>query len=35
MRPLLASRTVERPGLAGRAGWYAGETVRNALDVLT
>jgi D-alanyl-D-alanine carboxypeptidase (penicillin-binding protein 5/6) len=28
-RPLVASRTVNRPGLAGRVGWYAGRTVHH------
>jgi D-alanyl-D-alanine carboxypeptidase len=32
-RPLVASRSVDRPGLAGRVGWYAGETADNVLDV--
>jgi D-alanyl-D-alanine carboxypeptidase (penicillin-binding protein 5/6) len=27
--PLVASRSVSKPGPLGRAGWYAGETVRN------
>jgi D-alanyl-D-alanine carboxypeptidase (penicillin-binding protein 5/6) len=27
--PLVAARSVARPGPLGRAGWYAGETVRN------
>jgi D-alanyl-D-alanine carboxypeptidase len=27
--PLVAARTVSKPGPLGRAGWYAGETVRN------
>ena len=34
-RALVAAETVERPGLAGRVGWYAGETLRNAWDVLS
>ena len=27
-RPLLAARSAERPGVAGRASWYAGRTLR-------
>jgi hypothetical protein len=27
--PLVASRSVSRPGLAGRAGWYATRTLHN------
>jgi D-alanyl-D-alanine carboxypeptidase (penicillin-binding protein 5/6) len=30
--PLVASRAVAKPGLLGRVGWYAGETVENVLD---
>jgi D-alanyl-D-alanine carboxypeptidase (penicillin-binding protein 5/6) len=30
--PLVASRAVARPGLVGRVGWYAGETVGNIRD---
>jgi D-alanyl-D-alanine carboxypeptidase (penicillin-binding protein 5/6) len=30
--PLVASRAVTAPGLLGRAGWYAGETVENVWD---
>jgi D-alanyl-D-alanine carboxypeptidase (penicillin-binding protein 5/6) len=29
-RPLVASRSVARPGAAGRIGWYAGRAVRHA-----
>jgi D-alanyl-D-alanine carboxypeptidase len=29
--PLVANRTVPRPGLAGRLGWYATRTVHNVL----
>jgi D-alanyl-D-alanine carboxypeptidase (penicillin-binding protein 5/6) len=28
-RPLVAARSVSRPGLLGRAGWYAGRTARH------
>jgi hypothetical protein len=28
-RPLVAAETIERPGAAGRARWYAGETLSN------
>jgi serine-type D-Ala-D-Ala carboxypeptidase (penicillin-binding protein 5/6) len=34
-RPLVAARSVERPGVASRAGWYARRTVRNLLGWLT
>ena len=34
-RPLVASRSVARPGLAGRVGWYAGRTVHHLLGLLT
>jgi hypothetical protein len=27
--PLVASRSVERPGLAGRVGWYATRTLHH------
>lgn len=30
--PLVASRAVTKPGMLGRVGWYAGETVENVLD---
>jgi D-alanyl-D-alanine carboxypeptidase (penicillin-binding protein 5/6) len=32
-RTLVASRSVARPGLAGRVGWYAGETAGNVVDL--
>jgi serine-type D-Ala-D-Ala carboxypeptidase (penicillin-binding protein 5/6) len=32
-RPLLAARAVERPGLAGRVGWYAEATLDNVVDL--
>ncbi|HZT90698.1 MAG TPA: D-alanyl-D-alanine carboxypeptidase family protein [Gaiellaceae bacterium] len=31
-RPLVASRTVNRPGLLGRVGWYAGRTFHHVVD---
>ena len=34
-RPLVASRTVPAPGLAGRIGWYARRTVHDVVDLLT
>jgi serine-type D-Ala-D-Ala carboxypeptidase (penicillin-binding protein 5/6) len=34
-RALVAAETVERPSLPGRVRWYAGETLRNAWDVLS
>jgi D-alanyl-D-alanine carboxypeptidase (penicillin-binding protein 5/6) len=34
-RPLVASETIEKPGLAGRIRWYAGTTVRNAWGLIT
>jgi serine-type D-Ala-D-Ala carboxypeptidase (penicillin-binding protein 5/6) len=34
-RPLVASRSVGRPGLAGRVGWYAGRTVHHLLGLFT
>jgi D-alanyl-D-alanine carboxypeptidase (penicillin-binding protein 5/6) len=34
-RPLLASRSVPRPGFAGRVRWYAGRTVHNLLGLFT
>jgi len=29
--PLVAARSVTRPGLGGRAGWYAGRTLHHVL----
>jgi serine-type D-Ala-D-Ala carboxypeptidase (penicillin-binding protein 5/6) len=34
-RPLVAARTVEKPGLLGRAAWYGERTVDNILGVFT
>jgi hypothetical protein len=34
-RPLVAAESVERPGLASRVGWYAGETVSNLWGLVT
>jgi D-alanyl-D-alanine carboxypeptidase (penicillin-binding protein 5/6) len=34
-RPLVAAASVEKPGLASRAGWYAGETLANAWGLFT
>jgi D-alanyl-D-alanine carboxypeptidase (penicillin-binding protein 5/6) len=34
-RPLVAARSVERPGLASRVGWYAGETLSNVWDLVS
>ena len=34
-RPLVASRSVERPGLAGRVGWYARRTVHHLWAFVT
>jgi D-alanyl-D-alanine carboxypeptidase (penicillin-binding protein 5/6) len=34
MRPLLAARTVERPGLGGRLRWYSTRTVHNLVGLL-
>jgi D-alanyl-D-alanine carboxypeptidase (penicillin-binding protein 5/6) len=34
-RPLVAARSIEKPGVAARVRWYAGETVKNALGVFT
>jgi hypothetical protein len=34
-RPLVASRTVNRPGAAARVRWYAGRTVRNLWGMFT
>ncbi|HUY72527.1 MAG TPA: serine hydrolase [Gaiellaceae bacterium] len=34
-RPLVASRTVPAPGLAGRIAWYARRTVHEVVDLLT
>jgi D-alanyl-D-alanine carboxypeptidase (penicillin-binding protein 5/6) len=33
-RPLVAAETITRPGLAGRVGWYAGRTLRNAWSIV-
>jgi D-alanyl-D-alanine carboxypeptidase (penicillin-binding protein 5/6) len=33
-RPLVASRSVAKPGLAGRVSWYAGRTVHHVLGLL-
>jgi serine-type D-Ala-D-Ala carboxypeptidase (penicillin-binding protein 5/6) len=32
--PLVASKSVDKPGLVGRAGWYAGETIDTVWDWL-
>jgi D-alanyl-D-alanine carboxypeptidase (penicillin-binding protein 5/6) len=34
-RPLVAARSVARPGVAGRAGWYASRTARNLIGWIT
>jgi serine-type D-Ala-D-Ala carboxypeptidase (penicillin-binding protein 5/6) len=34
-RPLVAARTVEKPGLGGRIGWYAGRTLHNAWGIFS
>ena len=34
-RPLRAARTVERPGAAGRLGWYAGRTMHHLLGIFS
>jgi serine-type D-Ala-D-Ala carboxypeptidase (penicillin-binding protein 5/6) len=34
-RALVAAETIERPSLAGRARWYAGETLSNAWDLVS
>ena len=34
-RPLVASRTVPAPGVAGRAGWYARRTVHHVVGLFT
>jgi serine-type D-Ala-D-Ala carboxypeptidase (penicillin-binding protein 5/6) len=34
-RPLVAARTVSRPGVAGRVGWYAGRTAHHVWSWLT
>jgi len=34
-RPLVASRAVAAPGLAGRVGWYARRTVHDVVALLT
>ena len=33
-RPLVAAHSVDRPGIAGRAGWYARRTVHNVVGFL-
>jgi D-alanyl-D-alanine carboxypeptidase (penicillin-binding protein 5/6) len=33
-RPLVAAETITKPGLAGRVGWYAGRTLRNAWSIV-
>ena len=33
-RPLVAAHSVDRPGIAGRAGWYARRTVHNVVGLL-
>jgi hypothetical protein len=33
-RALVATRSVAKPGLAGRAGWYAGRTVHDVVGLL-
>ena len=33
-RPLVAAETVEKPGLAQRVRWYAGQTLRNAWELI-
>ena len=35
MRPLVAARSVARPGLTGRVGWYAGRTVHHLWSWIT
>jgi D-alanyl-D-alanine carboxypeptidase (penicillin-binding protein 5/6) len=32
-RPLVAARSVQKPGLAGRVGWYVGETAGNVVGL--
>jgi serine-type D-Ala-D-Ala carboxypeptidase (penicillin-binding protein 5/6) len=34
-RPLVAARSVERPGVASRVGWYAGRTARHVVGWIT
>ena len=34
-RALVATRSVAKPGLAGRVGWYAGETLHNVGDIFS
>jgi len=34
-RPLVASRSVARPGFVNRVGWYARRTVHHVADLLT
>jgi D-alanyl-D-alanine carboxypeptidase len=33
-RPLVAMRSISKPGLVGRVGWYAGRTVHHVFDLL-
>jgi hypothetical protein len=33
-RPLVANRTVAKPGLAGRVKWYAARTFHDVVDLL-
>ncbi len=35
VRPLVASRSVAKPSLLGRAGWYAGRTVSNVVGLFS
>jgi len=34
-RPLVAGKTIEKPGLRSRAGWYAGRTLHNAWGIFS
>jgi D-alanyl-D-alanine carboxypeptidase len=34
-RPLVASRSVNRPGAAGRVGWYAGRTIHHVVGLFS
>jgi serine-type D-Ala-D-Ala carboxypeptidase (penicillin-binding protein 5/6) len=34
-RPLVASRSVARPGVSGRVGWYAGRTVHEVVGLFS
>jgi hypothetical protein len=34
-RPLVAAEAVDRPGLAGRLGWYAGRTADNVIGLVS